>query len=242
MKTESEKEEAQESSSNARYEVPVLPIEKVVEPEVSRDVKFGIMMFLRNQKLATFEDIRAYILNSPDKYRDKNGDPYHETEIKSALTKLLSLCVVNFDGNLWSLDEENSKIYQAKKDLVLKRRKNKRKNNLILSGTDISKKIYMIEKFRKRLAKDPIFNVIFLDPFEKITGDETIQEFAKKRGVERMIGLIQGIILTERYFKELNENQMTQQFYSRCMNDYLEDILEHLIGIDTSIKIYKKND
>mmetsp|Transcript_22964 Transcript_22964/g.22693 ORF Transcript_22964/g.22693 Transcript_22964/m.22693 type:complete len:134 (+) Transcript_22964:330-731(+) len=133
-------------------------------------------------------------------------------------------------------------MYQAKKDLILKRRKNKRKNNLILSGTDISKKIYMIEKFRKRLAKDPIFNVIFLDPFEKITGEETIQEFAKKRGVERMIGLIQGIILTERYFKELNENQMTQQFYSRCMNDYLEDVLEHLIGIDTSIKIYKKND
>ncbi|CAG9324118.1 unnamed protein product [Blepharisma stoltei] len=200
------------------------------ESKFSKTLAGSVINFLRSAQPAPFDAILAHLEGVYQSLRNISGAKYKGNDIPRSLRGLSHLKAFKINGDMWSLDEDKAKEYETMKSSLLEKRKKRSRasNKLpsVPSTTKNSKFIYMLEHYSVILKRDPIFSKLFKDSFKKVKGNEQIEECIQKVGSwERLLGMVQGYVITANYFEELKTKMEMNEH-----NPELEETYRFLLG------------
>ena len=197
-----------------------------------------VYRFVKLNRGTTTEQIEDFLNGS--EFCKPNGLKYRLEDgkaLRQALLGITSTYIFRVTGDLWELNKAKAKNYKKQK---IRKYFNKVSRDSItipksIKETKLSKKIRLIQFFISELKSKEGQSKIFDYPFKNLNGDEDIIEAESKLGQERLLGMVQGFVLTSKFCKFYVVAKITDANYK---NSSLE-IQEKLIRIEERLEEFE---
>lgn len=220
------------------------------ENEVQNIISYGKAMFnktlvgrvykyLKKHRTGTTSKLLYYVMKKP--LYKSSGLPYNfesKTACRKALMGIIGTRIFSVTKDNWALMKLRAKDYKQVKIRKYYNKSLRQKNRLPLSSKPpkLFKKIKFMQKTVIELKNKKETENLFNEPFKALDGTEGIFEAAEKVGKPRLLGMIEGFLITTKYCNSYIVNKIMNKNYQNSTYN----IQDKLISIYERLKRFEK--
>ena len=198
-----------------------------------------VYKYLKKHGIGTTDNIVIYLMRKlVNKGNGQVCDFSSNKVCRKALLGLMTTEIFNVDKDTWTLNKPKAKEYKQIKIRKYYNRTHKTSLKLPLSSkaSKLFKKIKFLHRSLSEMKKNKETENLFIDPFCGMDESEGIIQAAGKVGKEKLLGMIEGYLLTTKYCilyvvgKIMNKNYQNSPF----------EIQDKLIRVYERLKSFEK--